>query len=46
FNTTSGFIQYLAEKEILGLKTKIKNMLTYVMLLVIMVMVLLMLIIR
>ena len=46
FTTTSGFIQYLLEKEILGFKTKIKDVINYVMLLTIMVMVLLMLVIR
>ena len=43
FKTTSGFIQYLAEKEILGIKTKIKDKITYILLLVILGMLTLML---
>lgn len=46
FTTTSGFIQYLLEKEIFGFKTKIRDVINYVMLLMIMVMILLILIVR
>lgn len=46
FTTTAGFIQYLLEKEMLGFKTKIKDVITYILLLIIMVMVLLILMIR
>jgi len=38
FSTTSGFTQHVFEKEILGVKTKIKEILTYVMFLLILVM--------
>ena len=41
FSTTSGFTQYVFEKEILGVKTKIKDVINYVMLLLLMVMILL-----
>ena len=43
FTTTSGFIQYLLKREILGFKTKIKDVINYVMLLAIMMMISLML---
>lgn len=46
FTTTSGYIQYLLERDILGFKTKVSGVITYVMLLMIMVMMLLMLLIR
>ena len=36
FTTTSGFTQYALEKEILGVKTKIKDKLTYIMVLLLM----------
>jgi len=43
FTTTSGFIQYLLEKEILGLKTKFKDKITYIMLLLMIAMMTMML---
>ena len=46
FKTTAGFIQYLCEKEILGFKTKTKDIIVYIMLMIIMVMILLLLIVR
>ena len=33
FKTTSGLIQYLLERELLGVKTKIKDQITYILLL-------------
>ena len=44
FTTTSGYIQYLLEKDILGIRTKIHDILLYVMLMVIIVMILVLLI--
>ena len=42
FNTTSSFSQYVFEKEILGVKTKIKDKLTYIIILMIIVMIMMM----
>ena len=44
FNTTSGYIQYITEKEILGIRTKVKDMLNYALLLMIIAVVVMMLI--
>ena len=44
FTTTSGFIQYLLEKEILGFKKKIQGSTIYIMLMIIMAMILLMIV--
>lgn len=38
FTTTAGFIQYLLEKELLGLKTRFKDKLTYIMILLLIAM--------
>jgi len=46
FKTTSGYIQYLLERDMLGVKTKIRDVITYIMLLLIMAMILLMLLVR
>ena len=46
FKTTAGLVQYLLEREMFGFKTKIKDIITYIMFLVIMVMILLLLIVR
>ena len=46
FTTTSGFIQYLLEKEILGFKKKIQGSTIYIMLMIIMAMILLMIVMR
>lgn len=46
FSTTSSFVQYLAEKEILGFKTKFKDIINYIILLAIMMLILLMLLLR
>lgn len=43
FTTTASFVQYALEKEILGFKTKLKDIINYVMLLAVMGMILLML---
>lgn len=32
FKTTAGFIQYILEKEIFGMKTKLKDKITYIIL--------------
>ena len=45
FKTTSGFIQYLLEKDMFGIKYKVKDIITYVMFLTIIAMISLMLII-
>lgn len=42
FTTTSGFMQYLLEKEILGIKTKFKDKITYILLLLMLSMISLM----
>ena len=46
FTTTSGFIQYLLEKEILGFKKKIQGSTIYIMLMIIIAMILLMIVMR
>ena len=44
FNSRSELIRYLLEKQILGIRTKIQDILLYVMLMVIIVMILVLLI--
>lgn len=43
FKTTSGYIQYLLERDIFGLKTKFKDIINYVVLLGVIMMVILIL---
>ena len=46
FTTTSGYIQYLLEKDVLGIRKKVQGIIVYIMLMLIIVMILLMLIIK
>ena len=46
FKTTAGFIQYLLEREMFGFKTKIKDILTYIIIMMLFVIILLLFIVR
>lgn len=46
FKTTSGYVQYLLERDMLGFKTKFKDIINYIILLGVMMLVLLMLLLR